>query len=74
MNDWIDQIIACGFGYDLFFTVDGDKTIVLHWREGGFSKLKVFREIDADQCLADALQFAQNFDAYVNTAAPCAKI
>lgn len=71
MNDWLETIKNCGFESDIFFTQDGGKTIVLHWEKDGFKKRKLFTHVDADACLAEVLQFALNFDAFINTAPGC---
>jgi hypothetical protein len=72
MNDWFDKIHNAGFSVDTIFTMDGDKMIVLHYFDyRGFRKLRVFKGIDADNLMAEALQWAETYDAYVNTSCPC---
>ena len=70
MTEWLDKIHSCGFSADVMFTKDGDRFVALHWKNG-HRNVKVFREIDADACLDSALQFAQNYEAYVLTSPEC---
>lgn len=71
-NDWLDKIHNCGFSVDVIFTKDGDKMIALHWKNG-HRQMKLFRDADADRCMAAALEFAEKYEAYVLTAAGCGR-
>lgn len=72
LNEWLEKVKNCGFDADIMFTQDGDRTIVLQWTtKKGFHEMKVFRGIDADDVLTAALQFVENYDAFINTAAGC---
>ncbi len=71
MNEWFEKIKATGFEADIFFTKDGNKTIILQKKSRGSLHVKNFFDIDADRCLDSALQYAQNYDAYVETMAAC---
>jgi hypothetical protein len=71
MNAWIQQVKDAGFNPDIFFSHDGDAMIVLQGLTPTTEKIKLFRDIDPDRCMATALQYALNYDAYVTNAALC---
>lgn len=72
MNDWFDKIRNCQCEADVLFTKDGDYMVVLWYCAAGRPKqLRIFRGIDCDVLLYQALGFAETFDAYCNTAAIC---
>jgi hypothetical protein len=71
MNAWIQKVKDAGFMPDIFFSQDGEAMIVLQGMTPTMEKLKVFRDIDPDRCMETALQYAENYDAFITNSAIC---
>lgn len=71
MNYWIDCVKDCGFFPEIYFTKDGMFSVVLHGMTPTMERIRFFNDVDPDKCMADALTYALNYDAYVTNAAIC---
>jgi hypothetical protein len=50
---------------------DGKTSVNLWGQSPTVERLKIFTDLDPDKCMETALQYAENYDAYVNNAALC---
>ncbi len=71
LKAWVIRIRSCQFEPEIWMMKDGKTSVNLWGQSPTVERLKIFTDLDPDKCMETALQYAENYDAYVNNAALC---
>jgi hypothetical protein len=75
MNEFIEKMKASGFEFTLFGSDRRSMYMlhIAHKKDKNIRALRHFEGPDVEILFANAVQYANNYDAYITNAAPCSK-